>query len=185
MIYLKNTIRMENEIWKPVSNYQGIYEVSNFGRVKSLSREIIFKPALDRYGYYKIVLRHKGIKKNTKIHRLVAETFLPKQHDRNYVNHKNGIKTDNSLSNLEWVSPKENTKHSYLTGLRKGSLLGRFGKDHHMSKSINQLTKNNEIIKKWESLKQVERELGFDTSSLSKCAQGKLKTSYGFKWEYV
>lgn len=122
---------MENieEIWKPVLNYQGIYEVSNLGRIKSLSRiilrknkypallsEKILKYGIDRYGYY-IICLHKNQKQKTRtVHQLVAEAFLNhKPSGRKYVvNHKNFVRTDNRVENLEIITSRENTNKKHL-----------------------------------------------------------------------
>jgi len=120
---------MKEEIWKDVKGYEGYYQVSNLGRVKSLNRidcknrrryERILKP-VNKDGYLRVVLYKNSNKERKRIHRIVLETFVG---INNYCepNHINGIKTDNKLTNLEWVTHKENVKHSINSGLRKSSL---------------------------------------------------------------
>ena len=104
------------EIWKPIEDYEGCYEVSNLGRVKSLkfNKEVILKTCIDSGGYAYNGLRKNGKSKNFLVHRLVAFAFLGKKDYQDQVNHINGDKTDNRLNNLEWVSNVENYCHRSL-----------------------------------------------------------------------
>lgn len=123
------------ELWKPVKNYEGLYEISNFGRVKTIEHKIhhdgvngsaklktvkerIRKPNIMK-GYHCIALLKDGNRKVYRIHRLVIEHFGEKQPSVEYqVNHIDGDKSNNRIDNLEWVTPKENTTHAIETGLR-------------------------------------------------------------------
>lgn len=113
---------MQKEIWKPVKNYEGLYEVSNFGRVKALNhrrskKEKLMSPSGS--GRYLHVGLHRGGKReHYSIHKLVLQAFLGNSDLT--VNHINGIKTDNSLKNLEYCSQRENVTHAIKTGLRDG-----------------------------------------------------------------
>ena len=106
----------------PISGYEGLYEVNFYGSVRSLHKRNYQKeltPKLDRAGYLAFTLCHKG-KCRTKFgHRLVAETFISNPDNKKEVNHKNGVRTDNDVQNLEWVTHSENMKHAYLIGLCK------------------------------------------------------------------
>jgi hypothetical protein len=118
------------EIWKDVKDYEGIYQVSNLGRVKVLEKmvwnrfkmilknEKILKFTIDKSGYYRLGLTKDNMQKNFLVHRLVCIAFLPNPQKKETVNHINGIKTDNRLLNLEWATHSENQKHSHQIGLK-------------------------------------------------------------------
>jgi hypothetical protein len=124
-------IQREGEIWMPVVGYEGLYEISNYGNLRSLDRYTInrgvkafvlgweLKYQLSTNGYYMAFLAKESTRKNTTIHSIVAKAFIPNPDNKPYVNHKNGIKTDNMAENLEWVTPKENTHHALTMGLLK------------------------------------------------------------------
>ena len=105
------------EEWREVKGYEGIYQISSLGRIRN-SYGRILKPETSRNGYKRITLWDR---KKYQIHRLVAIAFIPNPENKETVNHKNGIKTDNSVENLEWNTRSENSKHAYAIGLKKVS----------------------------------------------------------------
>lgn len=115
----------EIEIWKPVPYYEGLYEVSNLGRVKTLPRyhryglkeEKILKPGYGKFGYAHVALTKNGIMKTTRVHRIVALVFVPNPYMYEFVNHLDGVKSNNAASNLEWCNRSQNMKHAYDLGL--------------------------------------------------------------------
>ena len=125
--HTENTMK---EIFKPIPGYEGLYEISNLGRVKSLkfSNERILKPCLNNIGYPRVGLLKGGAQKNKFIHRLVLLAFIGESELQ--VNHINGIKTDNRLENLEYCTASENIRHSFDTGLN----VGPKGEKHGISK---------------------------------------------------
>lgn len=128
------------EIWKDIKGYEGLYQVSNIGRIMSLRRyvlhnygglrevpERILRPGTDSNGYQLVALYSDGIRRSIKVHRLVATAFLHNPNNKPEVNHKNGIKSDNTVGNLEWATRIENNQHALDIGLRKMPK----GKNHH------------------------------------------------------
>lgn len=110
------------ETYKDIKGYEGIYQVSNLGNVKRLNyrgtgKERLLKNYLGCVGYYKICLSKDGKVTTVNIHRLISQTFIPNPENKPQVNHINGIKTDNNIKNLEWVTSKENMQHAHDTGL--------------------------------------------------------------------
>lgn len=120
---------LPGEIWVWIKDYKGLYQISNYGRVKSFPRNTtskirIMKPLLSRSGYLYVSLKKKKTKRfRFEIHRLVALAFIPNPENKTTVNHKDGIKLNNCVENLEWATKSENMQHSYDIGLRKSSNL--------------------------------------------------------------
>lgn len=122
------------EQWKDIKGFEGLYKISNLGRVKSLKRldsigrrvkERILRFKVNRYGYYYAELHNDGKSKSIKIHRLVASAFINNKEGKLEVNHKDGIKANNSLINLEWATRSENMKHAILNKLKVSPQKGK------------------------------------------------------------
>ena len=132
------------EIWKDVIGYEGKYQCSNFGNFKSLAKlekgtrrvcirkEKMLTPSKDGCGYYQIHIEGKSIS----AHRLIAFAFIPNLDNKEQINHKNGIKTDNRIENLEWMTRSENCKHSFVIGLQDNK-----GENHPKAKMTNETVK--------------------------------------------
>lgn len=149
---------MKNEIWKSIIGYEGWYEVSTMGRVRSLDRTVYFKDGKRSRDYKGKILKYKyhngyqmvNLLKNKEIntvyiHRLVIETFMPKVEGKEWANHKNGIKSDNRVENLEWCTPSENNKHALENGLRKDNVSGLIAYSDTLKKKVVAI-KNNKIL---------------------------------------
>lgn len=124
------------EIWKNIKGFDDAYSVSTFGRVKNNRTDHILTPNLHKKkGYLFIVLSKMPIRRKTSIHRLVAETFIPNPENKSQVNHKNGIKINCAVDNLEWNTASENLYHAFKNGIRtdKG--------DNHYNCKIKQTDK--------------------------------------------
>ena len=165
-----------DEIWRDIDGYKGLYQISNKGRVKSLYKgsERILKPGWMTGGYLYVVLCKNRIKQKRKIHRLVAQAFIPNPDNKPQVNHKDENKKNNCADNLEWATAKENSNY--------GSRNERSG--YSRSKPILQYSKSGEFIRDWQGASEVERVLGINNSHIIECCKGKLKSSGGFVWKY-
>lgn len=124
---------MEN--WQSVNNYEGIYEISSYGRLRSLkfNRLRYFNLKADGWGYVIVVLHKKGKREAVRFHRLVASHFIANPDNKKEVNHKDGNKLNNRVDNLEWVTPEENMKHAFSTKLN----VPKKGEKHQGSKLSN------------------------------------------------
>lgn len=167
------------EIWKPIKDYENLYEVSNYGNIKSLkyNKEKLLKPYMTSTGYYKIDLRKNNIRKIRPIHKLVAEAFLENPKNLSEVNHKDGDKTNNNMNNLEWVTRAENIKHSYKTGLHI-----------HLPdcKPVNQIDINTgQILNNYKSINDAAKHLNIRHESISACINGVTNSYGGYKWKII
>jgi len=161
------------EIWKPVINYEDKYLVSNLGNIKSIKRNKVLSPKVNWDGYLRIQLWRNNKNKYASIHKLVAESFLEKPLGNNIVvNHKNGVKNDNRLENLEWVTQQENIQHAWKNGLAS-------------AKKVNQYSIEGIFIKSFDSVKDACLSLGLnDSTGIYKTCNGKLQKAHGYKWSY-
>ena len=160
----KDTLKQEE--WKSIPGYEGLYEVSSWGRVKSYkynSDGRILKSGSNRFGYYYVVLCKDGKEKTCSIHRLVAEAFIPNQSNLSEVNHKDEDKGNNCVQNLEWCDHSYN--NSYGT------------RNQRISKPVVQLDKRGNFIAEYSSIKEASRLTGIASSSICYCCKHK----YGFK----
>ena len=180
-------LNFEKEIWKDIKGFEGLYQVSNLGRVKSLERfrkgknsslasvkEKILKSYMLNSGYYIIGLTKQSILKTYLIHRLVWEAFNGSISEGYEINHLNEKKFDNRLENLNLMTHRENI--NYGTGIER-SVKKR-------ANGVLQFTLEDIFIKEYPSTKQVERELGFDQGNIVNCCKGRYKQMYGFIWRY-
>lgn len=205
----KPTFELRPEIWKDITGYEGYYQVSDRGRVKRLSRyvdrhaygivhkkfykEHILKPTVSR-GYYVVSLCKNCKVKTQQIHRLVASAFISNPQRKEQVNHKNGIRNDNRVENLEWVTNTENQRHSFQV---LGRVSGRKGKRNSLKTRL--AVKNYWKEHYEEKVKRVRcielnrifigittacKELGV-SEHISECCKGKRETCGGYHWEYV
>ena len=178
--YLVNGIeemKIEEEIWKDIDEFDG-YMVSNMGNVKSFRQSKdgkLLKQTDDGAGYMTLNITNISGPKVFKVHRLVAQAFLDKSEiDKKLVNHKNGIKNDNRLSNLEWMNHQENTKHAIENELTV-----------HATHKVSQFTINGVFIKNFDSIKQAAEVTNCSRSCISNVCRGITKTTGGFVWKYT
>lgn len=181
------------ERWLPIVGYEGFYMVSSLGRVRLLERSLVRKNGSffsvhskiknsykDRHGYLTVLLQKNQKAKHKLVHRLVAEAFIPNPDNKPEVNHKNGIRTDNRVQNLEWVSRNENIQHSYdFLGHKRIHL---FGKDNPRCKIILKI-KDGVIIQEFFGAKAAAKSVNACVSSIQRACTGKSKTCKGFVWK--
>ena len=167
---------MAEEIWCPIKGYEGLYEVSDKGRVKSVGygKERIMKLSRDKDGYLIVGLCKNGEQKKCKVHRIVAQTFTPNPDNLPEVNHKDENKENNSVQNLEWCDRKYNYNY--------GTRIQRISEKH--SKPVLQFTKDGEFVKEWKSARDVKITLNYSQGNISSCCTGKLKSAYNFIWKF-
>ena len=164
--------------------------VSDMGNVLSLNYKHKKTPhkmslSASSTGYLHVQL-YKNKKPYTKtVHSLVAEAFIPNPESKTEINHIDGDKTNNRVSNLEWNTRSENQLHSIKHGLRKSSPnLGRFGKNNACSKRIIQCDLSGNPIREWDSISDAARYYGIRSSTISTCLTGRRPTMHGFVWKY-
>lgn len=164
------------EVWKDVVGYEGKYQVSNQGNVKSLfwhrkKEERLLKLDRDRRGYVTCFLYEDGIRKQFSVHRVVAMAFIPNLDNKSQVNHINGNKADNRVENLEWCTNRENQDHASEKDLK------------HTVKVL-QFDRNGNLVKEWSSMAKAAKSVGVSRESIFACCNGRAKTSKNYIWKY-
>ena len=135
------------------------------------TKDIIMK-VCNKDGYNIVNLWKNKKKKTIKVHRLVAEAFIPNLDNKPYINHKNAIRNDNTIQNLEWCTQKENILHAYKIGSRQ-------------TKRIQQYDLKNDLIRNWSSIKDASQKLKISNGHICSCCKGKRKSAGGFIWKYI
>lgn len=163
-------------IWKTIKDYPS-YMVSDRGEIKSLNyngtkKEQILRPIPNRKGYLRIGLYRDHKYKTILIHRLVAQAFIPNPDNKPQVNHIDGDKTNNAVSNLEWCTNQENQIHAYKTGLNTNE------------KAINQFDKRGNFIKTWRSISEASKSLNIDLAHIQHTCANKRPSAGGYVWRY-
>lgn len=179
---------MDKEVWKDVKGYDGLYQVSNLGRIKSVRKNMILSPFINTRGRYQARFKVKGKIARPFIHRLVAEAFIPNPNNLPEINHKDENKLNNNVSNLEWCTTKYNSNYGTRNkrigeSNRKNGTYDRQAKER--SYIINQYDLNGNFIKQWKSATEIQRSIGYLKSNILRCCHGKTKTAYGYKWSIV
>lgn len=188
---------MEIEVWKDIPNYEGLYQISNLGNVKSLKygKERLLKPVKDGSRYLQVKFYKNGNKKIYLVHRLVALAFLPNPDNLPCINHKDENSLNNMVENLEWCDAKYNCNYgtrnnrinktkeinnSYYVGVQN-----RKKNNSYNIKPVIQYTKDGVEINRFKSLSEASRQTNISDGSISYCCNDKLKTAGGYIWKYL
>ena len=193
------------EVWKDIAGYEGLYQVSNLGRVKSLPRELkrftdrkclakerILTAHPNSKGYLRIQLKKDGKTEQRFLHRLVAEAFIPNPSNKGEVNHIDNAPTNNKAENLEWTTHKENMEWSSKCG-RYDHLKEQRSKYGKMNiskarkcveRKVCLIDENGNVIKEYSTLTDACKDYGLDGGGVCRCCQGKQKTCGGYRWRY-
>ena len=171
---------MVEEIWRPIKGYEGLYQVSSLGRVRSLNyrqtgQVRVLKAEKNRWGYLFVNLCKNKKPKSCIVHRLVAIAFIPNPLNLPQINHINEDKTDNRVENLEWCDCRYNI--NYGTRIQRQA--------EKLSKQVAQYNLGDVLVAIYPSAREAARQTGFDNSSICKCCLGKLNQAYGYVWKYV
>lgn len=170
-----------NEKWKDVIGYEGLYQVSNMGRIRN-SKGKIRKTFISEFGYERITLTKNRKQEKFQVHRLVAQAFIRLENDNEQVNHIDGDKLNNKVNNLEWCSASENVQHAFKIGLHKAYTGYR---EMPNEKMVKKLTKDGKVICKYRTAGEAGRENNIESTNIRAVCRGKRKTAGGYKWEYV
>ena len=180
------------EEWRDIEGYKGLYQVSNKGRVKSLERTVwngkgyykaperILKAGKAR-GYLRVRLYKDNKAKWECVHRLVATAFIPNPNSLPFVNHKNEVKSDNYVQNLEWCNASYN--NSYNDKAKKAGK--KLRNDQRISKSVIGINKVSGLIMEFPSLMEASRQMGIDNGHICACCKGRYKSAGGYYWHYA
>lgn len=190
------------EIWKDIKGYEGLYQVSNLGRVRSLEHyrktdtggyiqkgRILKQETIKGQGYCQVKLSKNGKTKRFRVHRLVLEAFVPNTMNKPYINHINAIRNDNRVDNLEWCTQSENVKHSYNLGNSKSPAYWKNkGKEMYWLKKkwkkVIQYDKNMNFINEFVSITEAQEKTSINKSNIVQCCKKKVKTAGGYIWRY-
>ena len=186
-----NSVKMQKEIFEDIEGHEGIYQVSNIGKVKSLGRfdshnhflkELIFKQHINECGYCIVGLCKNGLVKQKRVHRLVGSAFVPNHENKPCINHKDGNKLNNYYLNLEWCTYSENHKHAYRVLGRKPHWLSKFGENSANGIPVYQYSKENKFIAKFGSALEAERKTKIQASNIASVCKNKRKYAGEFIW---
>lgn len=196
----RKLVNME-EIWKDIKGYEKMYQISNCGRIRSLSRfinnnkedgsigfylkEKIKNQCISKTGYYICTLYKKGKGRTFKVHRLIAEAFIDNPSNYPIINHKDGNKLNNAIDNLEWCDYSYNNKEAYRQGLKEKNLKWIVECNKRKRKKVNQYDLNNNLIKQWKSIHEAENQTKIHHINIIKVCKGQRFTAGGYKWKYA
>ena len=186
------------EIWKDILGYEGIYQVSNLGRIRSVDRVVLYssgkkvfmrgnnlKLRYNNSGYLYVVLSKNQTKSFFLVHRLVANAFISNISNKSEIDHINAVRDDNRVCNLRWVTKIENRNniHTKIENKEANKLANR--SVGLLEKKVVQMDLEETTIRVFNSLHSIEKELGYSRANIARCCKGEKKTCYGFKWKFL
>lgn len=183
---------LPKQIWKDIEGYEGLYQVSNTGKVRSLNyrctgKSKTLKQDTTKFGYNLIVLYKNHKRKVYLVHRLVAQAFIPNPNNLPEVNHIDENKANNQVSNLEWCDRTYNCNYGTYKQRVSEALKGKHeGKNNPRAKPVLMFTLDGDFIRKFDCVADANEYLGKDRRSknIYICTRGKTKTAYGYIWKY-
>lgn len=186
--------------WRDIKGYEGLYQVSNHGKIKSLERykknhsklkkvnEKILKTATNRYGYCIVVLSKNGISHTYTVHKLVMESFNRSPYENEVINHIDSNKTNNNIENLEYVTQKENIRKAWENGLcenvRKNAM-NMVHKNAIPPRAVAQKDLNGNLIATYVSIREAERKTGITSGEIAQVCKGRYKKTHNFVFTYL
>jgi hypothetical protein len=180
------------ELWRPIPNYEGYYEASNLGRIRSVYRyKRVLKPMISNTGYERVDLFKNRHRKQYSVHRLVAITFVDNPDNKPFVNHRDENKINNCADNLEWVTHVENCRYGTAIERRTKHFdyskrkINNAGQIEACSKPIAQYTKDGRFVRNWKSASECARKNGWQISNIRRCCKKEYATAYGFVFREV
>lgn len=160
------------EVWRDVKGYEGLYQVSDWGRVRRGNKPLHLNT--NTYGYKHITLCKNNVPKTALVHTLVADAFIENPQSKPQINHKDGNKENNTVANLEWVTQEDNNRHAIKTKLRK-------------ARKILLVDGDDNTIREFNNRMEINDFLGRDVCQdlITRCCNGPRKTAYGYIWRYA
>lgn len=181
-----------DEVWKDVEGYEGLYQISNKGRLRHLGSQRypgvrIKTLRTNQDGYYRMQLSKHHKSKGRFIHRLVALAFIPNPENKPEVNHINGDKLDNRVENLEWCTNLENIRHAWKNGLVKGQNHGNYlrGKDAHNARPIKALDDCGNVVATYDCITDASKAIGVGSPQIVRVLKGRRHHTRGLKFQYA
>ena len=165
------------ETFKDIKGYEGLYQISNRGNVRSLRSNIVMKLSCCKDNYLKVKFCKNGEQKTVQVHRLVAESFIDNPGNKPQINHKDCNKSNNDISNLEWVTAKENTTHAIENGL--------FANVIRQGRKVLKLDEQDNVIREYVSISEAAKENKCHPSNIRKVCNGIINKTGGYKWMYT
>lgn len=180
------------EIWKDIKDYEGMYQISDIGNVKSLNYRNLgyaknLVPKRNNCGRMWVELTKNGCKKQMLVHRLVAMAFIDNPNHYPQINHKDENPANNCVDNLEWCTQSYNIQYTINRHPRQRREIKNYSLKYRKisGREIEQVSQDGKVIKTWNDARTIFKETGMSQWSITQCCDGKRKQAYGFKWQYA